>query len=254
MKNELLLLGGSHMAQIISYAQSRSNAAIGAPKNFEIKSVCCSDLDFSATFDVTPERALDCRGHAYLARSCQQTYGGHLIPYIPNRIICVLIGNWHHVVDDPIWTTRYPAELLPGVEQSVPVSVNEIIERIWPEVYIRVKVMAALLRGGQRFFAAFTPYIPLFQATKMGVPPRTVQYLHGLCHVLYKNALTSLGIKYVSNPQSFISPDGFLKPELCTYNNSHANDKYVGLYWDQIRFYLDQHEWRPDNFDYDLAV
>lgn len=248
MSKELLLLGGSFMAPFIDYLKTNESMKNSSP--YPIKAVACSDLDFCASVRLSPQGDIDCRGHAFLSRSCREAYGGDIIPFNPGRLICLGIGGWHHAVDDPIWKNHYPADLSPDWDQTTPLAINETVDRILPEIQLRVETARRFAETQNSFFVILVPPM-IFRnaALASGIPPRTARYVNSLCVILFKRALERLGVNYLDGPGLGFDPNSFFKPEYFhKADDGHANAAYTASYWQSITEFLDRNKWQPDVF------
>ncbi|MDR1922430.1 MAG: hypothetical protein LBS31_11940 [Candidatus Adiutrix sp.] len=227
---ELLLLGGSHHNSLISLLNGDNGKRL-LPAGCRLKIVSCSDLDFSFAVDVNATGDIDCLKHPNLKQACLNAYNQTLIKYDPDRVIGLSLGSWHHAVDDPIWLSRYPADLAPVDQQREPISLNEVVERILPEVRLRVEVIKKFLRTRHRFFVIPVPPPSFFhEGAVAGIPPHTVLYIHNLCAVLFKTALEALKVTLANTPAvRTMEPNGFLRPELsCNFGDHHARGLEYG--------------------------
>lgn len=231
---ELLLLGGSHLNTLISLL-TQPDGGQYLPPGLTLKIVACSDLDFVGGMRLTPAGEIDCRAQATLSQSCQSAYGQPIIPRDPERIIGLSLGSWHHAADDPIWLSRYPADLPSG--PGSPISLHEVVERIRPVVSSRVRLLNMLREAGHRFFVIPVPPPPFFhEGAVAGAPPGTVLYIHNLCAALFRAAMVELNLPWADCSGRDLDPNGFLRPELSlSFNNSHARGRDYGrLLWPAV--------------------
>jgi hypothetical protein len=210
-----------------------------------------SDLDFSNLVKIDNSLNILCNSYEALAKSCIETYGEQIIRYNPERIICLTIGSWHWDTDDPLWQTHYPAEIEPDLNQTVPISTNEIFNRIGLNVYIRLKCLPQFVqkRRFNLFMNICHPASLFSLGATNGTPERTVKYLDFICYKLYHNALRNLGVKYLDMYDETVDCDSFLKFNyILKFADLHTNIKYGEYIWSQIINFLNKYNWDKNNF------
>jgi hypothetical protein len=253
---ELLLLGGSHQASLISYLKDINSFKKPLKNSYYIKAVGCSDLDLVYNLKIDQNCNLILNSFQQLAQSCIEEYGVPYISYDPERIICLSLGSWHHAISDPIWQTHYPAEIEPDINQVIPISTSEVINRIFNNVLIRLSLIISLLLSNKlNLFVVIPPPIPITnEASNLYIPIKTAKYINFLCYKMYINSLSTLKIKYIDIIDSVLDYNGYLKYEYCSrYADSHANNKYANLLWKHILNLLDENDWNSLNFKLNSA-
>jgi hypothetical protein len=248
---ELLLLGGSHLPALVSHLKNIIKFNRTLPSGYIPKWVACTDLDVTLSLKSDNQSNLHCKGVKILEESCRKEYGAPVIPYDPERIICLCIGSWHHACDDPIWLTHYPAEVEPDLTQTTPISTFEVINRISPEVFLRVQLLLNLISGKRlNLFLVVTPPTILCQLAALDcIPPRTLMYVTQLCYSLFVRSLLSLKIQFVDISEKVLDNDKFLRYDYCiNFGDSHANSKYGQVLWENISNLLETNNWDPQAF------
>ncbi|MDR1576772.1 MAG: hypothetical protein LBT86_00890 [Deltaproteobacteria bacterium] len=248
---ELLLLGGSHQASLISYLKDINGFKKPLKNSYHIKAVGCSDLDLVNNLKIDQNSNLILNQFQQLAQSCIEEYGIPYISYDPERIICLSIGSWHRAISDPIWQTHYPAEIEPDINQVTPISTYEVINRVYNNVFIRLSVIISLLLSNKlNLFVVIAPPIPITnEGSNLFIPIKTAKYINFLCYKMYTNALKTLNIKYIDIVETVLDQNGYLKFEYCyRFADSHGNNKYGSLVWKQILNLLDENNWNPESF------
>jgi hypothetical protein len=249
MKTEILLTGGCHI-QYLWYYLRDNEPYPPLPDKWTVKAMITStmrgriisEVDFIKSVRVAPNGDIDCRNSSVIAQLCQEVYGEPWIRVDPARIIAVSMGTWHHSVNLPFWRTHYPADLAPFHGQYLPVSTGEVIERILPDVAVRIELARRLAASPNRFFIVTSPPAPLAHQAiaKEGISPATVRYIHLLCQKLYTAAMERLGIPYIDYYMDGLDGYGFLSPDMTfQFADCHARAFKIGqLHWDRLVDFL----------------
>jgi hypothetical protein len=248
---ELLLIGGSHLASVVSYLKDINGFKKPLKNDYIVKAVGCDDLDLVNYLKADGNANLNLSLHEPLKQSCIKEYGNSIISFDHERIICLISGSWHRAVYDTIWKTYYPAEIEPELNQVTPISTFEVINRIYMNIFTRLNLIISLLLTNKlNFFVVLQPPMPLiFEGGLCGIPIKTGKYIYFMCYNMYINALYALNIKYVDLTNEAIDNDGFLKFDYnLKFADWHANNKYGACLWKKIINLLDENNWNPLSF------
>jgi hypothetical protein len=248
---ELLLIGGSHQMPILEYIKEQNYLDHISPSGFKVKLVMCSDLDFTDLVRVDSNLNIRCDSFNVLAESCIAAYNEPIIRYNPERIICLTLGSSHWAMDDPFWQTHYPAEIEPDLNQTIPVSMNELINRTCLNIVPRLTALVNIfLRPQFNIFWNICHPVNFFSlGASNGTPERTVKYIDLLYHSLYVKAAQNLGVKYIDAYSKVLGKDSFLRFEYCMkFADLHTNIKYGQFIWNEIMHLLNSCNWNITHF------
>lgn len=236
---ELLFLGGSYLNTVFYYVR-HYEYTLDLPPGWDVKLLGASELDFLLGCRGLENGTIDCQGNDHIAEACRRVYGRPYITPDPNRLIGLCVGSWHHVTDDPYWDDHIPADLAPCGGQGEIVSLNEVIDRVSPEIRLRLELVKSLMIADCDFFMISLPPTSAYYgqgARKM--------YLHSICNILYQTAINSLGLGCLDLAWTGIDHDGFLAPTMWgDFDDLHAHkDNYGRLIWPKIISFLNEHNW-----------